>query len=366
MLLTHQDDVADHAKFHERFGCERVLHRDDVAAARRRSSCSRRGIEPVDLGDELLMIPTPGHTRGHAVFLYRETYPLHRRPPRLEREARSSVRVPQRLLVFVERADRVDGAAARLPLRVGPARSWPAGASARRSRCAQLERCIEWMKTQVGTSVALPGTRERDMGKYLTVFKQTFTEFGEDKVPRLGAALAYYTIFSIAPLLLIAIAMAGLVFGQEAAQGQISGELAEVLGARMAEAMQEMIEARGQAEERHVATIVGVDHAAPRRVRCVRSAQRCAEHDLERRAEEEPPGSWASIKERFLSMAMVLGIGFLLLVSLLFDAAIAAMGTFAAEPISGRRSAAAERATGVLLRRRHGALRDDLPLSCRT
>ena len=61
------------------------------------------------------------------------------------------------------------------------------------------------------------------MGKYVGVLKETFKEFGEDKVPRLGAALAYYTIFSIGPLLLIAVAMSGLFFGQEAAQGKISG-----------------------------------------------------------------------------------------------------------------------------------------------
>ena len=51
------------------------------------------------------------------------------------------------------------------------------------------------------------------MGKYVKVLKETFKEFGEDKVPRLGAALAYYTIFSIGPLLLIAISMAGLFTG---------------------------------------------------------------------------------------------------------------------------------------------------------
>jgi glyoxylase-like metal-dependent hydrolase (beta-lactamase superfamily II)/ferredoxin len=72
MLLTHQDDVADHEKFHERFGCERVLHRDDVRS--RTASVERQpsGHAPVQISDELLMIPTPGHTKGHSVFLYRD------------------------------------------------------------------------------------------------------------------------------------------------------------------------------------------------------------------------------------------------------------------------------------------------------
>lgn len=72
MLLTHQDDIADHAKFRARFGCERVLHFDDARG--RVFERTPRGQQPVDLGDDLLMIPTPGHTRGHAVFLYRGTY----------------------------------------------------------------------------------------------------------------------------------------------------------------------------------------------------------------------------------------------------------------------------------------------------
>jgi glyoxylase-like metal-dependent hydrolase (beta-lactamase superfamily II)/ferredoxin len=74
MLLTHQDDVADHARFHERYGCERVLHRDDVRAATREVELQVSGNEPVQLEDDLLMIPTPGHTRGHAVFLYRDKF----------------------------------------------------------------------------------------------------------------------------------------------------------------------------------------------------------------------------------------------------------------------------------------------------
>lgn len=71
MLLTHQDDVADHEKFAARFGCERVLHADDRG---RNIEVRPTGLDPIDLGDGIVMIPTPGHTRGHAVFLYREKY----------------------------------------------------------------------------------------------------------------------------------------------------------------------------------------------------------------------------------------------------------------------------------------------------
>ena len=74
MLLTHQDDVADHEKFAQRFGCERVLHRDDVRSRTAMIERQPSGREPIEIEPDLLMIPTPGHTRGHAVFLYKNRY----------------------------------------------------------------------------------------------------------------------------------------------------------------------------------------------------------------------------------------------------------------------------------------------------
>ena len=81
--------------------------------------------------------------------------------------------------------------------------------------------------------------RARDL---LGVIKQTASEWSEDKVPRLSAALSYYTIFSLAPLLLIAISVAGLVFGEEAARGQIVGQIQQMVGKTGAEAIQGMLE----------------------------------------------------------------------------------------------------------------------------
>jgi glyoxylase-like metal-dependent hydrolase (beta-lactamase superfamily II)/ferredoxin len=74
MFLTHRDDVADHAAFRRRFGCERVLHEGDVTASTRDVERRFAGLEPVPLAGDLLAIPTPGHTRGHAVLLYRERF----------------------------------------------------------------------------------------------------------------------------------------------------------------------------------------------------------------------------------------------------------------------------------------------------
>jgi glyoxylase-like metal-dependent hydrolase (beta-lactamase superfamily II)/ferredoxin len=72
MFLTHRDDVADHRRFRERFGCERILHARDVGAGTRDVERKLEGEEPQRLAEDLVAIPVPGHTAGSAVLLYRE------------------------------------------------------------------------------------------------------------------------------------------------------------------------------------------------------------------------------------------------------------------------------------------------------
>jgi glyoxylase-like metal-dependent hydrolase (beta-lactamase superfamily II) len=74
MFLTHKDDVAEHRKFRELFGCERILHRSDLGAGTRDVERTLEGDEPVALDAEALMIPVPGHTAGSACLLYRNRY----------------------------------------------------------------------------------------------------------------------------------------------------------------------------------------------------------------------------------------------------------------------------------------------------
>ena len=73
LLLTHGDDVADHAVYHHRFGCERWIHEGDRSAIGEAEHLLKGG-EPVDLGGDLTAIPVPGHTRGSCCFLYRQKY----------------------------------------------------------------------------------------------------------------------------------------------------------------------------------------------------------------------------------------------------------------------------------------------------
>lgn len=74
MYLTHRDDVADHEKFHQHFGCDRILHRDDITANTSKVEIQLTGREPVQLAPDLLIIPVPGHTQGHTVLLYNQKF----------------------------------------------------------------------------------------------------------------------------------------------------------------------------------------------------------------------------------------------------------------------------------------------------
>jgi len=172
------------------------------------------------------------------------------------------------------------------------------------------------------------------MGKYLQLFKETGKEFSEDKVPRLGAALAYYTIFSIGPLLLIAVAMAGLFLGQEAARGQVSGELDKLFGSEMSKSLEQMIEAAAKPKTGKIATIVGVI-TLMFGASGVFGQLKDALNTIWNVEPKKTSGIMGFIHERFLSMAMVLGIGFLLLVTLVFDAAISALGPWLERMVGG-------------------------------
>jgi membrane protein len=157
----------------------------------------------------------------------------------------------------------------------------------------------------------------------LSLLKKTASEWMEDDAPTLGAALAYYTVFSLAPLLTIAIAIAGFFFGKEAAQGQIFDELRGLIGEESGKAVQEMVQsANAQPTVGIIATIVSV-------VMLLFGASGVfgqLQASLNRIWEVKPKpgrGVLGILRERLLSFGFTLVVGFLLLVSLLLTAAIA-------------------------------------------
>jgi glyoxylase-like metal-dependent hydrolase (beta-lactamase superfamily II)/ferredoxin len=74
LYLTHQDDVADHQKFHDHFGCDRILHDADIHAHTKSIERQFQGVDPVQLTPDALIIPVPGHSPGHTVLLYKHKF----------------------------------------------------------------------------------------------------------------------------------------------------------------------------------------------------------------------------------------------------------------------------------------------------
>ncbi|HEY4815925.1 MAG TPA: YihY/virulence factor BrkB family protein [Candidatus Acidoferrum sp.] len=173
--------------------------------------------------------------------------------------------------------------------------------------------------------------KQRFLLRPKTIFqllKRTYSEWSKDKAPRMGAALAYYTIFSLAPLLVIAIAIAGFVFGAEAVQGQIMGQIQGLVGSESARAVQTMIQSAHKPAHGVIATIFGIAILLLG-ASGVFTEMQDALNTIWRVDTTSKTGVWNLIRSRFLSFGMVLGIGFLLLVSLLLSAALTAVATYA-------------------------------------
>ncbi len=145
-----------------------------------------------------------------------------------------------------------------------------------------------------------------------------------DNAPRLGAALAYYTIFSLAPVLLITVAVCGLIFGRAAAEGQLLGELRDLVGEQGGGALQTMLASASQPSTGIMATVTGVVILLVGATSLFSELQ----DSLNLVWEVKPPSSGllTMIKARFLSFSMVMGTAFLLLVSLVVSAGLAAFG----------------------------------------
>jgi membrane protein len=160
-----------------------------------------------------------------------------------------------------------------------------------------------------------------------SLLKESFNEYNKDNVPRLGAAMAYYTIFSLAPLLIIAIGIAGLVFGQEAARGEIIEQLQDLVGPTGAKAIEAMIANASKPSSGTIATIIGIVTLFIGASGAFGELQSALNTIWDAPARPDS-GIIAMLKVRFLSMLMVIGTGFLLLVSLVLSAGLAAVGSY--------------------------------------
>ena len=157
------------------------------------------------------------------------------------------------------------------------------------------------------------------------LLKEAASDWRFDRAPRLGAALAYYTVFSLVPLLIIIIALIGLVFGQEAAQSAILGQISNLVGEQSAAAIKDMIERANEPSTGVMATVIAIATLLFGASGFFGQLQD-ALNTVWGVEPKEGRGFWGTIKDRFLSFVAVLGTGFLLLVSLVVSSALAALG----------------------------------------
>jgi membrane protein len=157
------------------------------------------------------------------------------------------------------------------------------------------------------------------------LFRDAALNWVKDHAQSMGAALAFYTIFSVAPLLLIVIAIAGFVFGEEAARGEIYGQLVELLGATGAAAVQELLESVSQRSQSVSAAVVGTIVLFIGATSVFAELQDALDRIWRAPQRSRHGGLWRLVRGRLLSFGMILGIGFLLIVSLAFSAALSAL-----------------------------------------
>jgi membrane protein len=153
------------------------------------------------------------------------------------------------------------------------------------------------------------------------VLKNSFQGFGDDKITKMSSSLAYYTIFSMAPLLIIIISLSGIFLGQDAAEGKIYAQLTAFVGANTASQLQEMIKNASLSGKSVTAAVIGIATLVIGATTVFAQIQDSINFIWG--LKPKPKRGWLKfLKNRFLSFSVIIGLGFLLLVSLSISALI--------------------------------------------
>ena len=172
------------------------------------------------------------------------------------------------------------------------------------------------------------------MKNIISFVKELFGEYGKDNAFSLGAALAYYTVFSIAPILFIIITITSIFFGEEAAQGTIDDEMGALLGQEAGEQLQEIIANVHATGDSWWATLIGIGTLLFGATGVFNELKNSLNRIWE--LKEKPRSSvWNFIQTRLLSFSVLIGMAFVLLVSLALNAVVLGMGEKLAELIPG-------------------------------
>jgi membrane protein len=162
------------------------------------------------------------------------------------------------------------------------------------------------------------------MNRLWTLLKTTFNAWSDHEAPRLGAALAFYAVLSLAPLVILAITILGFFFSQGAARDELLTQVRNITGFQAAEAVRTMIEHGQKSASGAVGSVIGVITLLFGASGVFGELQ-AALNKMEN-VKAGTQGLWATIRERFFSFGMVLAAGFLLLISLMASSAMEALG----------------------------------------
>jgi membrane protein len=150
----------------------------------------------------------------------------------------------------------------------------------------------------------------------------------DDYAPSMGAAISYYTMFSLAPLLVIVIAVAGGLFGRDAVQGAIVGQLSGLIGVEGAKLVEGLVRSASDTDRGLVAGLVSFFILLVGATTVFAELQSALDRIWHVPEAQKPSGIWAILRARLLSFGLILGLAFLMMVSLAVSAAVAAFGTW--------------------------------------
>jgi membrane protein len=167
----------------------------------------------------------------------------------------------------------------------------------------------------------------------LNVLKTAIDQWFRHRSARLGAALAYYSVFSMGPLLLIVTGVAGLFFGADAARGSLTAQFRGLLGETGSKAVEAMLAGASSKQSGRLAAIAGVILLLVAALGVVVQLKD-AMNTIWNVEEPKEPGLWWYLRTYLISFAGILGLGFLLAVSLVVSAALAALSSWSASAIA--------------------------------
>jgi len=168
----------------------------------------------------------------------------------------------------------------------------------------------------------------RSAKQLFSLSKEAVLAWIDDLAPSMGAAISYYTMFSLAPLLVIVIAVAGAIFGADAVQGQIVEQLSGMMGRDAATAVQGLVKSASEPSKGLIAGGIGLVVLLVGATTVFAELQSALDRIWHVPERAKPTGVWGVLRARVLSFGLILGLAFLLMVSLIVSAALAALGSW--------------------------------------